>query len=162
MNQPVSNVLYIDLTAIEIQDFVFMLQGGAVGLVKNLALMSYISVGSQPSPILEFLEEWSMENLEEVAPSSIVEYVSSAFLTHTHPSLPMQSKFRGYIGITLCAHPSICLESATPPILNLFVMNSYNLIQYMYLSCLIQYMYLSCLIHYMYLSCLIQYMYLSC
>ena len=86
MNQPVSNVLYIDLTAIEIQDFVFMLQGGAVGLVKNLALMSYISVGSQPSPILEFLEEWSMENLEEVAPSSIVEYVSSAFLTHTpHP-----------------------------------------------------------------------------
>ncbi|WAR21447.1 RPB2-like protein [Mya arenaria] len=48
-------------------------EGGAVGLVKNLALMSYISVGSQPSPILEFLEEWSMENLEEVAPSSIAE-----------------------------------------------------------------------------------------
>lgn len=46
-------------------------EGGAVGLVKNLALMAYISVGSQPSPILEFLEEWSMENLEEVAPSSI-------------------------------------------------------------------------------------------
>ncbi|XP_067658065.1 DNA-directed RNA polymerase II subunit RPB2 [Haliotis asinina] len=46
-------------------------EGGAVGLVKNLALMAYISVGSQPSPILEFLEEWSMENLEEVAPSAI-------------------------------------------------------------------------------------------
>ena len=46
-------------------------QGGAVGLVKNLALMAYISVGSQPSPILEFLEEWSMENLEEIAPSAI-------------------------------------------------------------------------------------------
>lgn len=46
-------------------------EGAAVGLVKNLALMAYISVGSQPSPILEFLEEWSMENLEEVAPSSI-------------------------------------------------------------------------------------------
>uniref|UniRef100_A0A0L8GWB4 DNA-directed RNA polymerase subunit beta n=1 Tax=Octopus bimaculoides TaxID=37653 RepID=A0A0L8GWB4_OCTBM len=46
-------------------------QGAAVGLVKNLALMAYISVGSQPSPILEFLEEWSMENLEEVAPSAI-------------------------------------------------------------------------------------------
>jgi len=48
-------------------------QGSAVGLVKNLALMAYISVGSQPSPILEFLEEWSMENLEEIAPSAIAE-----------------------------------------------------------------------------------------
>ena len=86
-------------------------EGGAVGLVKNMALMAYISVGSQvpdcsdflgkcealsqvpctkfmilihiivlfhdhnfstqPSPILEFLEEWTMENLEEIAPSSI-------------------------------------------------------------------------------------------
>lgn len=46
-------------------------EGSAVGLVKNLALMAYISVGSQPSPILEFLEEWSMENLEEVSPSAI-------------------------------------------------------------------------------------------
>ncbi|EGT51955.1 CBN-RPB-2 protein [Caenorhabditis brenneri] len=46
-------------------------EGQAVGLVKNLALMAYISVGSLPEPILEFLEEWSMENLEEVSPSSI-------------------------------------------------------------------------------------------
>ncbi|XP_064631310.1 DNA-directed RNA polymerase II subunit RPB2 [Lineus longissimus] len=46
-------------------------EGGAIGLLKNLALMAYISVGSQPSPILEFLEEWSMENLEEIAPSAI-------------------------------------------------------------------------------------------
>jgi DNA-directed RNA polymerase II subunit RPB2 len=46
-------------------------EGQAVGLVKNLALMAYISVGSQPSPILEFLEEWSMENLEEISPSAI-------------------------------------------------------------------------------------------
>ena len=44
-------------------------------MVKNLALMAYISVGSQPSPILEFLEEWSMENLEEIAPSAIAELV---------------------------------------------------------------------------------------
>jgi len=48
-------------------------EGGAVGLVKNLALMAYVSVGNTPSPILEFLEEWSMENLEEIAPSSIAE-----------------------------------------------------------------------------------------
>lgn len=46
-------------------------EGQAVGLVKNLALMAYISVGSQAQPILEFLEEWSMENLEEIAPSAI-------------------------------------------------------------------------------------------
>lgn len=50
-------------------------QGHAVGLVKNLALMAYISVGSQPSPILEFLEEWSMENLEEISPAAIAEWV---------------------------------------------------------------------------------------
>ena len=43
--------------------------------MKNLALMAYISVGSQPSPILEFLEEWSMENLEEIAPSAIAKLV---------------------------------------------------------------------------------------
>lgn len=49
-------------------------QGHAVGLVKNLALMAYISVGSQPAPILEFLEEWSMENLEEITPSVIAKY----------------------------------------------------------------------------------------
>ena len=35
-------------------------EGQAVGLVKNLALMAYISVGSVASPILEFLEEWSV------------------------------------------------------------------------------------------------------
>nr|BAO20858.1 RNA polymerase II second largest subunit [Branchinella kugenumaensis] len=48
-------------------------EGAAVGLVKNLALMAYISVGSPPAPILEFLEEWSMENLEEIAPSAIAD-----------------------------------------------------------------------------------------
>ena len=50
-------------------------EGHAVGLVKNLALMAYISVGSQPSPILEFLEEWTMENLEEITPSAIAQWV---------------------------------------------------------------------------------------
>ncbi|KAI0989118.1 hypothetical protein GJ496_000338 [Pomphorhynchus laevis] len=46
-------------------------EGQAIGLVKNLALMAYISVGSRPGPILEFLEEWSMDNLEEITPSQI-------------------------------------------------------------------------------------------
>ena len=46
-------------------------EGQAVGLVKNLSLMAYISVGSAPEPILEFLEEWATETLEEVTPGAI-------------------------------------------------------------------------------------------
>ena len=49
-----------------------------MGLVKNLALMAYISVGSTASPIVEFLEEWSMETLEEIQPSNIKAYGTSA------------------------------------------------------------------------------------
>ncbi|KAK0418556.1 hypothetical protein QR680_013636 [Steinernema hermaphroditum] len=71
-------------------------EGQAVGLVKNLALMAYISVGSCPDPILEFLEEWSMENLEEVAPSSIGEatkiFVNGAWVgVHRDPDQLMQT-----------------------------------------------------------------------
>ncbi|KAI8000513.1 DNA-directed RNA polymerase II subunit RPB2 [Camellia lanceoleosa] len=40
-------------------------EGQACGLVKNLALMVYITVGSAAYPILEFLEEWGTENFEE-------------------------------------------------------------------------------------------------
>jgi len=46
-------------------------EGAAVGLVKNLALMAYISVGSNAAPILEFLEEWSTEKLDEISPGII-------------------------------------------------------------------------------------------
>ncbi|KAL7753232.1 DNA-dependent RNA polymerase II [Sorochytrium milnesiophthora] len=46
-------------------------EGQACGLVKNLALMSYISVGSDPEPIIEFLDGWMTENLEEVTGASI-------------------------------------------------------------------------------------------
>ncbi|RUS20720.1 hypothetical protein BC937DRAFT_94527 [Endogone sp. FLAS-F59071] len=46
-------------------------EGQACGLVKNLALMSYISVGSAAAPIIEFLGEWTMENLEELSASNI-------------------------------------------------------------------------------------------
>jgi DNA-directed RNA polymerase II subunit RPB2 len=48
-------------------------EGQACGLVKNLALMTYISVGSDTDHVLEFLEEWTMENLEEVSPSVVKE-----------------------------------------------------------------------------------------
>jgi len=46
-------------------------EGQACGLVKNLAMMAYISVGADPTPIIEFLQEWTMENLEEISPSII-------------------------------------------------------------------------------------------
>lgn len=40
-------------------------EGQACGLVKNLALMATISVGSYSAPVIEFLEEWGLETLEE-------------------------------------------------------------------------------------------------
>ncbi|CAD5207207.1 unnamed protein product [Bursaphelenchus okinawaensis] len=71
-------------------------EGQAVGLVKNLALMAYISVGSLPEPILEFLEEWSMETLEEVSPSAICDatkiFVNGAWVgVHRDPDLLMKT-----------------------------------------------------------------------
>nr|QIS77013.1 DNA-directed RNA polymerase II subunit [Pterulicium secundirameum] len=45
-------------------------EGQACGLVKNLALMSCISVGSFSGPVLDFLEEWGLESLEENAHST--------------------------------------------------------------------------------------------
>lgn len=43
-------------------------EGQACGLVKNLALMSCISVGTPSQPIIYFLEEWGMEPLEDYVP----------------------------------------------------------------------------------------------
>jgi DNA-directed RNA polymerase II subunit RPB2 len=45
-------------------------EGQACGLVKNLSLMATISVGSISAPVIEFLEEWGLESLEENAHSS--------------------------------------------------------------------------------------------
>jgi len=47
-------------------------EGAAVGLIKNLALMAHISIGSQPYQIIECLKKWSMENLEEIVPNCII------------------------------------------------------------------------------------------
>ncbi|KAJ9539990.1 hypothetical protein OSB04_026496 [Centaurea solstitialis] len=46
-------------------------EGQACGLVKNLALMVHITVGSAADPILDFLEEWGTENFEEISPTVI-------------------------------------------------------------------------------------------
>lgn len=41
-------------------------EGQSCGLVKNLALMAYISVGSLSRPVTLFLEEWSTHSLLEI------------------------------------------------------------------------------------------------
>ncbi|RKP27639.1 DNA-dependent RNA polymerase II second largest subunit [Syncephalis pseudoplumigaleata] len=41
-------------------------EGQACGLVKNLALMTHISVGAPSRPVIEFLEEWALVNLDEM------------------------------------------------------------------------------------------------
>ncbi|KAI9032401.1 DNA-directed RNA polymerase II subunit RPB2 [Hyaloraphidium curvatum] len=46
-------------------------EGQACGLVKNMALMAYVTVGSPAAPILSFLNEWGMEELEDIQPSQI-------------------------------------------------------------------------------------------
>jgi DNA-directed RNA polymerase II subunit RPB2 len=46
-------------------------EGQACGLVKNLALMASISVGSPSKPVGLFLEEWGMRNLVEIATSQV-------------------------------------------------------------------------------------------
>ncbi|RZC47461.1 hypothetical protein C5167_040407 [Papaver somniferum] len=43
-------------------------EGQACGLVNNLALMAYITVGSSAIPILETLDEWGVENFGEISP----------------------------------------------------------------------------------------------
>eukprot|EP00667_Euglena_gracilis_P000465 EG_transcript_464 len=51
-------------------------EGQACGLVKNLALMTMVSVGSKKGyaeQIREFLEEWGTENLEEISASVIAQ-----------------------------------------------------------------------------------------
>eukprot|EP00605_Chrysophyceae_sp_TOSAG23-4_P000632 GSChrysophyteH1.ASY1.ANO1.713.1 assembled CDS len=42
-------------------------EGHAVGLVKNLSLMSFISVGTLPGSVMMFLNEWGMDDLEIIS-----------------------------------------------------------------------------------------------
>ncbi|RKP19176.1 DNA-directed RNA polymerase II subunit RPB2 [Rozella allomycis CSF55] len=46
-------------------------EGQACGLVKNLSLMTYISVGTSPAPIIDALKIYQMEYLAEISPTSI-------------------------------------------------------------------------------------------
>ena len=48
-------------------------------LVKNLALMAYVSVGCAQAPVQDFLDEWGTEGLEEVS-ASVVPSATKVFL----------------------------------------------------------------------------------
>lgn len=64
-------------------------EGQACGLVKNLALMSTISVGSYSAPVIEFLQEWGLDSLEENAQSTNLTkvFVNGVWLgVHRDPS----------------------------------------------------------------------------
>ncbi|KXS19791.1 DNA-dependent RNA polymerase II second largest subunit [Gonapodya prolifera JEL478] len=54
-------------------------EGQACGLVKNLALMAYISVGSPAEPVITFLQEWTLEELEELSAEDI-RYSTKVFM----------------------------------------------------------------------------------
>ena len=47
-------------------------EGSAVGLVKNLSLMTLVTVGVRTDDVLDFLSEWGVENLADVEPGQIV------------------------------------------------------------------------------------------
>jgi len=44
-------------------------EGAACGLVKNLALMAFVSVGSNPTFLIGILEDLGVERLENLEPS---------------------------------------------------------------------------------------------
>lgn len=73
-------------------------EGQACGIVKNLALMSTITVGTPTAPILTFLEEWAMENLEEITPSQIAEatkiFVNGAWVGVHHNTTSLVNTLR--------------------------------------------------------------------
>lgn len=74
-------------------------EGQACGLVKNLALMAYISVGSDSSSILDVLEEGAMRTLEDTnaedIPQTTKVFVNGAWVgVHSNPQ-EMVSRLRG-------------------------------------------------------------------
>lgn len=67
-------------------------EGQACGLVKNLSLMSCISVGTQSEPITYLLEEWGLEPMSDYDPikhkDSIRVFLNGNWVgTHRDPSL---------------------------------------------------------------------------
>eukprot|EP00747_Dinoflagellata_sp_TGD_P165070 gnl/TRDRNA2_/TRDRNA2_185877_c0_seq1.p1 gnl/TRDRNA2_/TRDRNA2_185877_c0~~gnl/TRDRNA2_/TRDRNA2_185877_c0_seq1.p1 ORF type:complete len:1182 (-),score=253.27 gnl/TRDRNA2_/TRDRNA2_185877_c0_seq1:85-3630(-) len=54
-------------------------EGQAVGLVKNISLMCYVSLGSKQTIIEDFLDEWGVQDLLECTTEHILKY-SKVFL----------------------------------------------------------------------------------
>ncbi|KAF2006760.1 beta and beta-prime subunits of DNA dependent RNA-polymerase [Amniculicola lignicola CBS 123094] len=70
-------------------------EGQACGLVKNLSLMCYVSVGSESTPITDFMSQRQMELLEEydpvVNPSATKVFVNGVWVgVHTNPTQLVQ------------------------------------------------------------------------
>ena len=66
-------------------------EGQACGLVKNLSLMCYVSVGSESTPITDFMNQRNMELLEEydpvVNPSATKVFVNGIWVgVHANPA----------------------------------------------------------------------------
>jgi DNA-directed RNA polymerase II subunit RPB2 len=54
-------------------------EGQACGLVKNLSLMAYISVGSPPEALTDIMAEWSLESLDDISPD-VVPHATKVFV----------------------------------------------------------------------------------
>ncbi|WCJ25134.1 DNA-directed RNA polymerase II subunit RPB2 [Euphorbia peplus] len=67
-------------------------EGQACGLMKNLALMVYITVGSSTSPILKFLQDQRIQNLQEIS-SAVIPQSTKVFVNghwvgiHSNPHM---------------------------------------------------------------------------
>lgn len=55
-------------------------EGAAIGLVKNLALMAHITVGSPATALQEFLEDYSVESLDELVNPQHIATSSKVFM----------------------------------------------------------------------------------
>lgn len=74
-------------------------EGQACGLVKNLALMASISVGTPSQPVSLFLEEWSMRSLMEITTSQVSKaskvFVNGAWVGIHYNAVELANTLRG-------------------------------------------------------------------
>ena len=71
-------------------------EGQACGLVKNLALMCYVTVGTPSAPILEYMSSRAMENIEDyepiLNPNATKVFVNGVWVgTHQNPTVLVNS-----------------------------------------------------------------------
>lgn len=74
-------------------------EGQACGLVKNLALMAYVSVGSLSRPVTLFLEEWSTHTLLEINAGQVAKatkvFINGAWFGIHHKAESLADVLRG-------------------------------------------------------------------